>query len=274
SLPRLASSAAFLCLVVAHLEWPAISAPYVLAGVSRGGTARDRGPLRTRADDVDEHAVHPRVAADLRVERGGEQGALSSRHDPTGGGTRLHACQDLDVLTRLLDPGCPDVDGAQRPLPRTEIRRVDVLLEGVDLPPEGVAPHRDVHPADDRLGSADDAVGEEHHAGARAVDGQPGADEVTQVLEEVEGREQGAHRRRLAAGEDEAVDGAELGRPADAHRACSGALQGREVLGHVALECEDADRRCSHEPPAYAPGPRPPSPPRAGSLPAGIPSAP
>src|SRR6188768_1465456 len=65
SLPRLASIAAFLCLVVAHLEWPDISPSICrLRRVRRSG----------RADQVHEHAVDAIVAADLRVERGRHQG--------------------------------------------------------------------------------------------------------------------------------------------------------------------------------------------------------
>src|SRR6476659_5471256 len=57
SLPRLASIAAFLCLVVAHLEWPDMS-----TSVCR---LRRVGPSG-RAHQVHEHAVDAVVAADLR----------------------------------------------------------------------------------------------------------------------------------------------------------------------------------------------------------------
>src|SRR6476646_6599061 len=80
SLPRLASIAAFLCLVVAHLEWPDMS-----TSVCRLRRVRRSG----RAHQIHEHAVDPVVAADLRVERGRHQGALTDRDDPTRGGTVL-----------------------------------------------------------------------------------------------------------------------------------------------------------------------------------------
>src|SRR6516164_3810799 len=77
SLPRFASTTAFLCLVVAHLEWPDI----------------DRYPsLRMRADGPpgghrDEQAMDPQVPGQLGMEGRGEQVPLSDGHDSTGGGT-------------------------------------------------------------------------------------------------------------------------------------------------------------------------------------------
>src|SRR2546421_526918 len=76
SLPRLASRAAFLCLVVAHLEWPLISPPSFYA------CAASALPC---ADDLYEIAVHAIVPADqFRVESGGEHRSLLNRDDPTG----------------------------------------------------------------------------------------------------------------------------------------------------------------------------------------------
>src|SRR6188474_1422041 len=59
-LPRRASMTAFLCLVVAHLEWPDM--PLLPSSV--------RGSSTARADDVREQCVHPVVSRDLRMERG------------------------------------------------------------------------------------------------------------------------------------------------------------------------------------------------------------
>src|SRR6266487_924774 len=62
SLPRLASTTAFLCLVVAHLEWPDISA--------------------VLPHHVHEVAVDPQVPGQLRVERRRQQPPLPDRDDP------------------------------------------------------------------------------------------------------------------------------------------------------------------------------------------------
>src|SRR3954468_10485085 len=78
SLPRLASITAFLCFVVAHLEWPDIR-----QSPSRHQMAvlrRSVDPTGTRsalgAHHVHEEFVDPVVAGQLRVEGGGEHRAL------------------------------------------------------------------------------------------------------------------------------------------------------------------------------------------------------
>src|SRR5919112_6171676 len=63
-LPRRASMTAFLCLVVAHLEWPDM--PLLPSSVRFGGWSAGRLP-----HDVGEDRVQPRVAAHLGMERGG-----------------------------------------------------------------------------------------------------------------------------------------------------------------------------------------------------------
>src|SRR5688500_2836936 len=78
-LPRRASMTAFLCLVVAHLECPLTFSP----------VPADRRPILPAPTDRAAHhpaeqPVHPQVAGQLRVERGGEHGALAHRDDPPG----------------------------------------------------------------------------------------------------------------------------------------------------------------------------------------------
>ena len=65
-LPRLASMTAFLCLVVAHLEWP-------LMRVMSALTISTEVP------------VHANVTGQFRVEGRGQQVPLANDHDPTGG---------------------------------------------------------------------------------------------------------------------------------------------------------------------------------------------
>src|SRR5215212_5561880 len=103
-LPRLASTTAFLCLVVAHLEWPDMAC---LPSSSAG--ARQVAP-----DHLDEEPVHAGVPGDLGVERRREQVPLPDRDDPTFGRPRLDLGEHLDVGRDLLDPRCPDEDRAYR----------------------------------------------------------------------------------------------------------------------------------------------------------------
>src|SRR6478609_6454114 len=74
-LPRRASMTAFLCLVVAHLEWPDMLPLLVLVRRRRAGSV----------DQVQEQAVDTTVAVHLGVERGRHQRPLPDGHDPTGG---------------------------------------------------------------------------------------------------------------------------------------------------------------------------------------------
>src|SRR5690349_8876523 len=115
ALPRLASFAAFWCLVVAHLECP-LMAP--------------RLPARQHAH---EQRVHAHVRRELGMERRGEQRALPDRDGvAVDGGEHLHPGTDA------LDPRRSDEDGVERLL--AEPGHGQVGLERVHLPPERVAP--------------------------------------------------------------------------------------------------------------------------------------
>src|SRR3954463_5222718 len=66
SLPRRASTTAFLCFVVAHLEWPLT-----------------RCPLSRFRQHLDEQPMHAKVIRQLGMECGGEQRLLSYGDDLT-----------------------------------------------------------------------------------------------------------------------------------------------------------------------------------------------
>src|SRR3712207_2883421 len=96
SLPRLASIAAFLCLVVAHLEWPLTD---LLRGGGTGAGATGDSPRpadRGRVPhDLHEERVDPGVPGQLGVEAGGHDVALAHRDDPTVGRSTLDPPEDL-----------------------------------------------------------------------------------------------------------------------------------------------------------------------------------
>src|SRR4051794_14469330 len=241
SLPRRASMTAFLCLVVAHLEWPDMPGvpPLVRCCGAAAQPRSGRGSAGRLAHDVHEQLVEARVAGHLRVEGRGEQVALTDRDDPTRGRTGGHGRDHLDVRTHILHPGRADehrVEGA------LQLRHVEVGLEGVDLPAEGVAADDHVEAADRLLvrGATLDPVGQQDHPGAGAEHRHPVLGGLAEGLEQVEVAGQLRHRRRLTARQDESVDRLEL--RGTAYRLClrPRALEHAEVLTHVALEGEHA----------------------------------
>src|ERR1700687_2278934 len=134
-LPRRASMTAFLCLVVAHFEWPLIAYYlflyvllyvflhvflYVLLYVRSTSLRGLSGPT---ADDVDEQLVDAAVAGHLRMERRRQHRALPHGHDMAGG-----PAEHPHARTDPLDPRRPDehrVDGRLQAVER------DVALERV-----------------------------------------------------------------------------------------------------------------------------------------------
>src|SRR5215475_2315274 len=102
-LPRRASMTAFLCLVVAHFEWPDMRYP-------SSSLLRLYVRACARGDDVvQEQAMDPVVTVvHLRVERRRQQRALPDRDDPTGGRATLDPREHLDFVAGVLHPRGPD----------------------------------------------------------------------------------------------------------------------------------------------------------------------
>src|SRR6516162_6214494 len=101
SFPRRASTAAFLCLVVAHLEWPLMSVPSPCQRSSGGCAGRQstRDGRRWQADDP--------------------------AGDPFG-------AEDSHLFADRFHPGRPDEYGAKRRIRGArDARQADVALEGV-----------------------------------------------------------------------------------------------------------------------------------------------
>src|SRR3954464_6173357 len=170
SLPRLASITAFLCFVVAHLEWPDIClspsrnpskqrTPEILQGLGR----------TVRAHHVDEQGVHAVVAGQFRVERRGERVALTHGDD-----VALVLGEYLGLGTHGLDPGGADENALYRIA--LDTLHVDRRFEGLVLTSEGVAAHDHVDATDRLLARArvEDLVGQHDQARAGAVDRQSG----------------------------------------------------------------------------------------------------
>src|SRR6476661_1870865 len=122
SLPRLASAAPFLCLIVDHLLCP---------------------DMLLLSHHLQESLVHARVLRQLRVERGDEHAALAQQHR-----VALVLGQHLHARARLDDARRADEDAAQRLVLAGEL---EVGLEARDLAAVAVAAHDEVDEAEQRL---------------------------------------------------------------------------------------------------------------------------
>src|SRR5919107_82974 len=89
-LPRRASMTAFLCLVVAHFEWPDMTLPSDLR--------------RVRRHEVDEDPMDAGVATHLGMERRRHQRTLPDSDDPTGGRSLTDGGEHVDALAHRLHP--------------------------------------------------------------------------------------------------------------------------------------------------------------------------
>ena len=116
-----------------------------------------------------------------------------------------------------------------------------VRLEGADLAAEGVAAALDVEHAE--------VLAVEHdHARAGAEHRRAGARELAQRLGEPLALDPERHRRRLAAGDDQAVEPVEVGGHAHLAHVGAEAAQHLAVRLEVALERQDADSSMRYQP--------------------------
>src|ERR1044072_4624691 len=237
SLPRLASITAFLCFVVAHLEWPDIRLspsryPLLYERLRSYRDTRSACP----AHHVDEQCVHPVVPGQLGVERRSEDVALPDR-DRVVVVRREH----LGARAHRLDPRRADEDALHGAA--LDALDVDRGLEGLVLAAEGVAAHDHVDAAQGLLvlPAVEDLVRDHDHTGAGAVHRHARPDALAQRLQQPEDHRELGHGGGLAAGDHQPLDlGQLLGAP---HLPGLGAGRGErgQMLTDVALEGEHAD---------------------------------
>ncbi len=124
-------------------------------------------------------------------------------------------------------------------------RHVEVRLERLDLPAEGVPAHRDVEPAEALLpiDAVHDAVGEQDEPCTRAVDRQSRRDGIAQRLAHSERARQLVDHARLAARKHEPIDGCQLRGPPDEHHLRAQPREQLRVLARVALQRQHSDAR-------------------------------
>src|SRR5690606_13365629 len=215
SLPRAASWRPLRCLMFAHLECPAMGLL-----------------LRVAVNEIEEHPMDAIVVGEFRVERRSVYPSLAHHHRMIVDGG-----QHLDRGPVLLYPRGTDEDGMERLI---ETPDVEVGFERVVLATEGVAADDDVEAPELWLGSLGHAGGEKDHPRANAEHGHSGFDAVAQGLQQIEALGETADRGRLAAGDDERVDGFEVVGALDQPGLDTERAQRPDVLTDIALQGEDA----------------------------------
>jgi hypothetical protein len=162
-----------------------------------------RPARRTRGHGGDQ-AVDARLAGQLRMERDGDDIALPDRHDALVG----QPGQNLYAGSHALDYGGSDEDRVHRAVAHD--RHQQVGLERVELAPEGVALDGHVEQREDGLLAAGDLLGDDDHSGAGAEDRRAGPGQRHDRLAQVPAGHELAHRRALAAGQDQAGEPLEV----------------------------------------------------------------
>jgi hypothetical protein len=198
------------------------------------------------ANDFDEKRVNAVVPRKFRMEGGREQNALPDGDDPTRGRSGPNPADNLNVGAQAFDPRGSDEDRVKG-LAR-EWREFNVGLERIDLATERIPSDRDVEAAecDLALNAIDHPVSEHDHPGAGAISWHPRDEALTQRFQQIERDRQLVHRGRLAARNDQRVDGVELGRTPNQARFRTNGGQNSDVLAHVTLKREDTDPRAAH----------------------------
>src|SRR6187551_3789047 len=197
SLPRFASAAPFLCLMVDHLLCP------------------DTHRLR---DQLEEPFVDPRIVGQLGVERGDEHHAVAQQHR-----LAVELGQHLDARADVPHARRADEDAAEGPPVAVEL---EVCLEARDLAAVGI-------PVDLDVRETEVIAVDEDHPGTGAEDRPP--ERPDRLVEPVEPREL-RDRRRLPAGDDEPVEIVELLGEPDLHHVRAGVAQRARVLPKCPLQ--------------------------------------
>lgn len=187
--------------------------------------------------------MEPAVGAQLGMERGDDDGALPAQHRMA-----VDRRQQLDGGTGPLDEWCTDEHRREGSIGIVDPRHHQIGLEAVDLTPEGVPPHVDVDRTETPLVGppVEDRRPEQDHPRARPEGRHAGRDTVGDRVEQAGGLEEHRHRRALASGKDEGVDGCQLLGGADLSRLGAERGQATGVGRERALQGEDADLHAVH----------------------------
>ena len=179
--------------------------------------------------------MQPPVGGQLGVEGGGQHAALAAGGDRAVAEGREH----LDARPGVAQARGADEDGAHRIA--LDAGAVEIGLERVGLPPEGVALGGHVEDAEGGAVEFGGAAREQDRARAGAPGREAALDALAQRLVEAEGEQQPRDRRALPARQDQAVHGVEPGEGPHLARGHAEAGERLGVLAHVALQRQHSD---------------------------------
>jgi len=152
-----------------------------------------------------------------------------------------HLAENFDAFAKLFDPR-----GANKYCVNwraADLIERDLRFERVDLTSEGVSPHGDIE-ATDRLlslGRINDSIRQQDHPGARAICRHSFRDSFAQRLKKLEGGHQAPHRSRLAAGQNQRINGGKLTRTPNGYRFAPEFFDCGDVLAYITLERKNSD---------------------------------
>src|ERR687890_2251391 len=155
------------------------------------------------------------------------------RHDPIS-----DPGEHLDAWPHVLEERRPDKYSGER---LVEALYFEVLLEGMDLPPEPVALDERVHQAEQRLARARRRRRGKNHPGTRPPHGATLVEVAPYAVEEAGGDHHLPYRRRLSAGDDDPGQPFQVLHGPHLDRLDPKPAQDLRVLPEVSLQRENPD---------------------------------
>ena len=210
SLPRLASMPAFLCFVVAHLEWPLIGLPLSFPAAP-AVSARWRRTMSTNSACTRRSPVSSGWKLVATTFPWRTATILPSAGPPTtrpSTSTPAPASSTHGARMKTACSGPSPIPSMARSASKESTCRPKALRRTVTSRPPTVSWSG---------GGVEQPVGQQDHPGAGAVGRQPVAHRGAQRLQQPEAGGELDHRRRLAARQHQPVDGGQLLGPPDGH---------------------------------------------------------
>ena len=174
------------------------------------------------------------VERELGMERGRQEVRLTDGDDRAA----VQGRKDLDIRTNGFDERSADEDRVERF--HAKDRDGEVGFERIELAPERIATHLDIHQLGERVRMAGHVARDEDRAGTRSPHRHAFGDARPKLWNEAVVLGELADGRALATRDDQGVDVVKLIGTAHVHGDRAESHEGVEVLAKVALKAEDA----------------------------------